>query len=185
MEREIEVPTHPRNMEVQAVAFETTETVDCDILIIGGGMSGCGAAFEAKYWAGDKRRGAGGEGGHRAQRRHRRGPLGHQLLHGPAIRVEHARGLRQLRGQRHDGPGPGRPGVRRGPPRGQLRPPAGGMGPAHLEAGKRPVRAHRAMADSHSRRVHQAHRRRACAHGAGAGKHLRAHRHHPPAHRRR
>ncbi len=35
--------------------FETTETVDCDILIIGGGMSGCGAAFEAKYWAGDKR----------------------------------------------------------------------------------------------------------------------------------
>ena len=55
MEREISVPTHPRNMEVQAVAFETTETVDCDILIIGGGMSGCGAAFEAKYWAGDKR----------------------------------------------------------------------------------------------------------------------------------
>ena len=42
-------------MEVRAVAFETTETVDCDILIIGGGMSGCGAAFEAKYWAGDKR----------------------------------------------------------------------------------------------------------------------------------
>ena len=37
------------------MAFETTETVDCDILIIGGGMSGCGAAFEAKYWAGDKR----------------------------------------------------------------------------------------------------------------------------------
>ena len=37
------------------MAFETTETVDCDILIIGGGMSGCGAAFEAKYWAADKR----------------------------------------------------------------------------------------------------------------------------------
>ena len=33
----------------------STETVDCDILIIGGGMSGCGAAFEAKYWAGDRR----------------------------------------------------------------------------------------------------------------------------------
>ena len=37
------------------MAFENTETVDCDILIIGGGMSGCGAAFEAKYWAGDRR----------------------------------------------------------------------------------------------------------------------------------
>lgn len=33
------------------MAFETTETVDCDILIIGGGMSGCGAAFEARFWA--------------------------------------------------------------------------------------------------------------------------------------
>jgi len=30
-----------------------TETIDCDILIIGGGMSGCGAAFESKYWSGD------------------------------------------------------------------------------------------------------------------------------------
>ena len=28
----------------------TTEVVDCDILIIGGGMSGCGAALEASYW---------------------------------------------------------------------------------------------------------------------------------------
>ncbi|MFB3120508.1 MAG: adenylyl-sulfate reductase subunit alpha [Stenotrophomonas maltophilia] len=31
----------------------TTETVECDILIVGGGMSGCGAAFEAKYWSRD------------------------------------------------------------------------------------------------------------------------------------
>ena len=38
------------------MAFETTETVDCDILIIGGGMSGCGAAFEARYWAGSDKR---------------------------------------------------------------------------------------------------------------------------------
>ena len=38
------------------MAFETTETVDCDILVIGGGMSGCGAAFEAKFWAGDRLR---------------------------------------------------------------------------------------------------------------------------------
>ena len=29
------------------MALPTTETVECDILIIGGGMSGCGAAFEA------------------------------------------------------------------------------------------------------------------------------------------
>ena len=43
-------------VEVKAVAFETTETVDCDILIIGGGMSGCGAAFEAKFWAGEGKR---------------------------------------------------------------------------------------------------------------------------------
>ena len=26
------------------------ETVECDILVVGGGMSGCGAAFEASYW---------------------------------------------------------------------------------------------------------------------------------------
>jgi adenylylsulfate reductase, subunit A len=32
-----------------------THTVECDILIIGGGMSGCGAAFEAKYWGQDLR----------------------------------------------------------------------------------------------------------------------------------
>ena len=32
-----------------------SETVECDILIIGGGMSGCGAAFEAKYWSRDLR----------------------------------------------------------------------------------------------------------------------------------
>ena len=37
------------------MALPTTETVDCDVLIIGGGMSGCGAAFEAKYWSGDSR----------------------------------------------------------------------------------------------------------------------------------
>ncbi|MBI2878283.1 MAG: FAD-dependent oxidoreductase, partial [Candidatus Rokubacteria bacterium] len=28
-----------------------TEVVDCDVLIIGGGMAGCGAAYEAGYWA--------------------------------------------------------------------------------------------------------------------------------------
>ena len=28
----------------------TTEVVECDVLIIGGGMAGCGAAFEARYW---------------------------------------------------------------------------------------------------------------------------------------
>lgn len=27
------------------------ETVDCDVLVVGGGMAGCGAAFEAAYWA--------------------------------------------------------------------------------------------------------------------------------------
>src|SRR5713226_9708241 len=28
-----------------------TETVECDVLICGGGMAGCGAAYEAAYWA--------------------------------------------------------------------------------------------------------------------------------------
>ena len=32
------------------MALPTTETVECDILAVGGGMSGCGAAFEASYW---------------------------------------------------------------------------------------------------------------------------------------
>lgn len=32
-----------------------TEVVDCDVLVVGGGMSGCGAAFEASYWGKDLR----------------------------------------------------------------------------------------------------------------------------------
>ena len=28
-----------------------TEVVECDVLIIGGGMAGCGAAYEAAHWA--------------------------------------------------------------------------------------------------------------------------------------
>jgi len=32
------------------VAMPSIEVVECDILIIGGGMAGCGAAFEAQYW---------------------------------------------------------------------------------------------------------------------------------------
>ena len=32
------------------MAAPTTEVVECDILVIGGGMSGCGAAFEARFW---------------------------------------------------------------------------------------------------------------------------------------
>src|SRR6267154_1440173 len=27
------------------------ETVECDVLVVGGGMAGCGAAFEAANWA--------------------------------------------------------------------------------------------------------------------------------------
>jgi len=30
------------------------EVVDCDVLIVGGGMAGCGAAYEAGYWAQSK-----------------------------------------------------------------------------------------------------------------------------------
>ena len=32
-------------------AAPSAEVIECDILIIGGGMSGCGAAFEASYWS--------------------------------------------------------------------------------------------------------------------------------------
>ena len=35
------------------MTLPTTETIECDILIIGGGMSGCGAAYESKLWSGD------------------------------------------------------------------------------------------------------------------------------------
>lgn len=31
-----------------------TKIVETDILVVGGGMAGCGAAFEAKYWCGSK-----------------------------------------------------------------------------------------------------------------------------------
>src|SRR5437870_4541499 len=36
--------------EVPMVQPET-EVVECDVLIVGGGMAGCGAAYEAAYWA--------------------------------------------------------------------------------------------------------------------------------------
>jgi len=32
------------------------EVVKTDVLVVGGGMAGCGAAYEAKYWGGDKLR---------------------------------------------------------------------------------------------------------------------------------
>jgi adenylylsulfate reductase subunit A len=32
------------------MAEPVTEVVECDILIVGGGMAGCGAAIEATYW---------------------------------------------------------------------------------------------------------------------------------------
>ena len=35
------------------MSSQTIEKVDCDVLIIGGGMAGCGAAYEAKYWGKD------------------------------------------------------------------------------------------------------------------------------------
>lgn len=35
------------------MATPTIETVESDVLILGGGMSGCGAAFESKYWGKD------------------------------------------------------------------------------------------------------------------------------------
>ncbi len=33
------------------MAEPRTEVVECDVLIVGGGMSGCGAAYEAAHWA--------------------------------------------------------------------------------------------------------------------------------------
>jgi adenylylsulfate reductase subunit A len=37
-------------MSASAKITKKTETVDADVLIIGGGMAACGAAFEARYW---------------------------------------------------------------------------------------------------------------------------------------
>jgi adenylylsulfate reductase subunit A len=37
------------------VPFEpAVETVECDVLVVGGGMAGCGAAYEAAHWARNK-----------------------------------------------------------------------------------------------------------------------------------
>ena len=33
------------------MAEPRTEVVECDVLVIGGGMAGCGAAYEAAHWA--------------------------------------------------------------------------------------------------------------------------------------
>ncbi len=35
------------------MAEPITEVVECDVLVVGGGMAGCGAAVEAKYWGKD------------------------------------------------------------------------------------------------------------------------------------
>ena len=35
------------------MAEPVTEVVECDVLVVGGGMAGCGAAMEAKYWGKD------------------------------------------------------------------------------------------------------------------------------------
>ncbi len=41
----------PKKVEVYKADEVPTETVETDVLIIGGGFSGCGAAYEAAYWA--------------------------------------------------------------------------------------------------------------------------------------
>ena len=87
------------------MTIPNTHRVECDILIIGGGMSGCGAAFEAKYWGQDlrvvlvekaviERTGATGEGLSAINR-----------YMGVTLRLEHAGRLCQIRGERYDGAG--------------------------------------------------------------------------------
>ena len=150
------------------MALPTTETVDCDVLIIGGGMSGCGAAFEAKYWSGDsrvvmvekaaiERSGATGEGlsainCYMGQRfgwntpedfvryvvNDMMGLAREDLVYDVGRHVDNSVHLLEE------------------------------WGSAHLEAGKRRIRTHRPVADTDPRRVHQAHRRRAGPHGARA-----------------
>ncbi|RLI75331.1 adenylylsulfate reductase subunit alpha, partial [Archaeoglobales archaeon] len=41
----------PQKVEVYKADDVPTEVVETDVLIIGGGFSGCGAAYEAAYWA--------------------------------------------------------------------------------------------------------------------------------------
>ena len=37
------------------MAGKKTHYVDSDILVIGGGFGGCGAAYESRYWGRDKK----------------------------------------------------------------------------------------------------------------------------------
>ena len=48
------LPNKP-NAELLAVRDPEVEEREVDILIIGGGMACCGAAFEVKKWSGDKK----------------------------------------------------------------------------------------------------------------------------------
>ena len=41
----------PKKIETYKADEVPTEVVETDVLIIGGGFSGCGAAYEAAYWA--------------------------------------------------------------------------------------------------------------------------------------
>ena len=97
--------------ETVDMAVPNTQMVECDILIIGGGMAGCGAAFEAKYWGKNLRVVLVEKAAIERSGADRRGPFRHQLLHGAALRLEYARRLCQVCRQRHDGTGPGGPGL--------------------------------------------------------------------------
>ena len=41
----------PKKIETYKADEVETEVVETDVLVIGGGFSGCGAAYEAAYWA--------------------------------------------------------------------------------------------------------------------------------------
>ena len=110
------------------------EVVETDLLILGGGMAGCGAAFEAGYWGRAK-------------------GLRTTIVEKAAVECSEpspwacrpstatwacagartTRGFRPLRAPGPDGALPRGPRLRHRPPRGLVRPPVRGVGPAHLQ----------------------------------------------------
>ena len=143
--------------------FNTRETitVDADVLVIGGGFSGCGAAYEAGHWGRDMKVVVVEKANIERMRRGRPGPLRHQLLHGHALGREPARGSRPLRAQRPHGTGARRPRLRHRTARRRHRAQVRRVGPADdARPRDRPLPARRQVADHDPRRELQADHRR-------------------------
>ena len=153
-----------------------TEVVECDLLIVGGGMAGCGAAYEAAYWA--KAKG-----------------LRVVLVEKAAVERSGAvamglsaincyMGMKWGENQPEDfvryvrqdlmGLSPRRPRLRHRAPRRLDRAHVRGVGPAVLQDARGPLQARGPLAGDDPRRVLQADRGRGGQEGHRRGQHLRA-----------